>query len=336
MDPILNSLAGLINNNEDLEGMVRPMLGLLETITGLESTYLTTIDSAQGVQRILFSRNSSTLNIPEGLAVVWDDTLCKRSLEEGRTYTDNVAALWGDSDAARELGITTYLSQPVRVADGELYGTLCGASNTRVRVSPEAQRLMLMFSELIARQVERERLLDRLRRENQEFEKTALTDPLTGIPNRRGLLSALGKALSNAARAETALHLAFIDLDGFKAINDTLGHDAGDRFLMEIARVLQEGLRQGDYVARIGGDEFVVFGQPDAEDLEGSRQRFADRLAAITRGHFFIGTTTLDYAGPSIGVITASGAEHSAETALAAADAAMYRVKQARKRGDLH
>lgn len=230
MDPFLNKLVAAVTESEDLESLVRPLLGLLELVTGLESTYLTTIDLNRNVQRIVFSRNTQALNIPEGLEVPWGDTLCKRALDEGRPFVSDVAACWGDSDAARVLGITTYLSEPVHIAPDELYGTLCAASSERVDVTDDTRRLLQLFSQLIARQLERDRLLAQLKHENREYSQYAMSDPLTGIANRRALMDELARALANAARAGTAIHVAFIDLDGFKAINDQHGHDAGDRF----------------------------------------------------------------------------------------------------------
>lgn len=164
LDPILDRLAEALSDSDDLESLVRPLLELLEAVTGLESTYLTTIDTANNVQRILFARNTREMTIPEGLAVPWGDTLCKRALDEGRAYTDDVDNCWGDSNAARELGIKTYLSEPVRVAAGELYGTLCAASGSKVEVPPQKRRILVMFARMIARQIERERLLQNCRR----------------------------------------------------------------------------------------------------------------------------------------------------------------------------
>ncbi|MDP1534556.1 MAG: GAF domain-containing protein, partial [Rubrivivax sp.] len=214
MDPFLDKLVAAVSDSEDLESLVRPLLGLLESVTGLESTYLTTIDLERNVQRIVFARNTQALNIPEGLEVPWGDTLCKRALDEGRPYVDEVAGCWGDSDAARVLGITTYLSEPVHVAAGELYGTLCGASGARIQVTDDTRRLLQLFSQLIARQLERDRLLAQLKNENREYSRYALSDPLTGIPNRRALMSELARALANARRADATVHVAAGELYG--------------------------------------------------------------------------------------------------------------------------
>lgn len=330
MDAFLDKLVLAVSESENLEGLVRPLLELLESITGLESTYLTTIDLERNIQQIVFSRNTQTLNIPEGLEVPWGDTLCKRALDEGRPYVDDVPSRWGDSDAARQLGITTYLSEPVYVAAGELYGTLCGASGAHVQIPADTRRLLQMFSQLIARQLERERLLAQLKDENREFRRHALSDPLTGIPNRRALANELGRALANADRSGTVVHVAFIDLDQFKTINDQHGHDTGDRFLIAIAQALLAGVRNGDFVARYGGDEFVVFGLATSESHDASRVAIRNRLERLTTGRFSAGLHTLEYAGASVGVVTSRTGERDVEAVLARADTAMYEAKQPR------
>src|SRR4249919_3225449 len=108
MDELMVQLAEWVPAARTLEELARPLLEMLQAVTWLESTYLTTIDEVGGVQHVLFANNSSQMQIPEGLSVPWGDTLCKRALDEGRAYTDDVAECWRDSGAARELGIQTY------------------------------------------------------------------------------------------------------------------------------------------------------------------------------------------------------------------------------------
>lgn len=330
-DAVLDRIVDIVSESDDVEHLVRPLLEILESMTGLESTYLTSVDRERDIQKILFAHNTSSLEIPETMEMDWGDTLCRRSIEEGRGYSDDVAARWGDSGAARELGIATYMGVPVRVGEGELYGTLCGASRSKVPVARDGRRLLDLFAYVIARQIERERLLDRLQRENLEYQGFAYADPLTGIPNRRALLRELGRALSDSERSGATVHVAFIDLDGFKAINDHHGHDAGDRLLIAMARVLSAGLRDGDLVARYGGDEFVVFGTDYGADPAENRCLFQARLAGLTAGSFPLGSVTIEYPGASVGVICADHQSGTSEQAIAAADAAMYRVKQDRR-----
>jgi len=122
----------------------------------MESVYLTAIDETEGVQKIIYSRNSGALQMQEGLEVPWQDTLCRRALNEGRFFTDDVPACWGDSSAARALGIRSYLTLPVFVGDNELFGTLCAASSSTVELPDNAESILSLCVELIAKQVERE------------------------------------------------------------------------------------------------------------------------------------------------------------------------------------
>jgi diguanylate cyclase len=331
----IGKMAESLAHADTLEGLVRPLLELLETVTGLESTYLTTIDLEAGLQHVLYARNSRQLQIAEGLVVPWGDTLCRRALEERQPYADDVGARWGDSAAARELGIATYVSTPVRTGDGGLYGTLCAASDKRMPQAPAAAPVLEMFSRLIAQQIDRERMVHALRVANDTLTVTAHTDATTRLPNRRALMVEMRHRLAVVSDND-ALLVAFIDLDGFKAINDNHGHDAGDRFLIAIGKRLQGALRDGDFVARLGGDEFVVLSGTRRDVATEVSGAVAMRLQAATSGHYALDGLDLDYAGPSIGVVVAEKHEADIEAVLARADAAMYAVKRQRKGGRMH
>ncbi|HDC4325323.1 TPA: GAF domain-containing protein, partial [Aeromonas hydrophila] len=202
MDRILQALSLQVTGARDLESLTRPLLEMLETVTGLESTYLTEIDLGHDTQHIRFARNAADLQIPEGASVAWGDTLCRRALDEGRFYTDDVASCWGDSQAAQALGIRTYLSCPVRTPSGSLYGTLCAASANHKPLTAGSDHLIAFFARLIAEQVEREQLLQQLQQANHELSRQALSDPLTGLPNRRALMHELNRLFSLAERVE--------------------------------------------------------------------------------------------------------------------------------------
>lgn len=148
---------------KDLESVTRPLLEALSTITGFDSTYLTTVDLDDEVQRILYSRNAGDLDVPEGLEVAWSDTLCRRALEGGVPATAAVDELWGDSDAARTLGITSYASAPITLDDGTIFGTLCGASDRRLELDDRTVQLLEVFARLIADAVAKDRELSRAR-----------------------------------------------------------------------------------------------------------------------------------------------------------------------------
>lgn len=333
MDDLLERLSDTVTRARSVEELARPFLQILEELTGMESTYLTRIDLMQGVQQVLYARNSRELRIPEGLSVPWDDTLCRRALDSQRFFTPNVSDCWGDSQAAQALGIRSYLSTPVRLPDGTLYGTLCAASAQAVELDPVAMRMLPLFATLIAQQVEREALIEKLVELNRQLTLESTHDPLTGLPNRRHLTQELRRMLAIGQRQGFAVLVAFIDLDGFKAINDRHGHAAGDAFLQAVGARLQAAARSVDLPARLGGDEFVVIGPgpSDTREYQAAVAGLQERLGRALQGRYDLGAGAIDYAGPSIGVVAIAPGQQDAEEALEAADAVMYAVKRQRK-----
>ncbi len=480
-----------------LEDLVRPLLDIVARLTGMESTYLTRIDLEAGEQEILIALNKGELNLPEGLRVPWDDTLCKRALEDENFSTCDVAATWPESDAAAALGLTSYVSTPVRFSDGRLYGTLCGASRRSTTPSPEAIEMLGLLSAMIGRHAEAatraefaeqgltrmalvaevgqlcldandvkeavtrtaellnklpgwalvmaftqergryrpviesddllspltesiiesfgdrlwrrhdshnmpwltpsempttlrhqlvkadltndkgvvlltaatplsinagivlvptsthtlgirdqqmllscsnmlsmlsDRLdhLGRLEASNEELAHQAHRDVLTGLPNRRAVMDHLSGLLEGADTDKQQIMLAFIDLDGFKKINDQNGHDAGDRFLISFARRLQSSLRSDDWVARLGGDEFVVVSSTgtgrDSADIS---RHLTERIDRATAGKYDLGESIIEYGGASIGIVDWRG--ETVNELLRRADSAMYAVKRKRQ-----
>lgn len=334
MDTILQALSVQVTAARDLESLTRPLLEMLETVTGLESTYLTQIDLEQSAQHILYARNSAALQIPEGGSVDWSDTLCRRALDEGRLYAADVADRWGDSAAARAMGIRTYMSSPVRTSSGSLYGTLCGASAEHKPLVTGSEHLIAFFARLIAEHVEREQLLQQLQQANNELSRQALSDSLTGLPNRRALMLELHRLFSLLKRTGHPLLISFIDLDGFKAINDTHGHDAGDLLLQTMAQQLAGALRCGDLLARVGGDEFVAVGMgplSGEETVEAAVHCFQRRLFEQSQVQLPLASQVLNYPGASVGVVAVDPASISIDDALRQADACMYAVKRQRR-----
>lgn len=170
----------------------------------------------------------------------------------------------------------------------------------------------------------------RLQAERAELERAALvslahTDPLTGLPNRRGLQLALSAALPDC-RGSHALAVFLLDLDGFKPVNDRLGHDAGDALLVQVGQRLRQQLRKADTVARLGGDEFVVMAAGMAGEAEA--MTLGRKLLAAFDAPFDIGGQACRV-GLTIGFALAPHDGNSAEDLLKRADAAMYAGKQA-------
>jgi len=169
------------------------------------------------------------------------------------------------------------------------------------------------------------------------LEHSALHDPLTGLPNRALLMDRLEAALARAVQTGHEVAVLFCDLDGFKRVNDTAGHAAGDAVLVETTRRILSVLREHDTVARIGGDEFVVIvepwqregilGQVDARSLAVT---LAQRLAAELRQPIAVDGVE-HVVTASIGITYAGAAAAQGDEVLRDADAAMYRAKHAGK-----
>jgi diguanylate cyclase (GGDEF)-like protein/PAS domain S-box-containing protein len=161
-------------------------------------------------------------------------------------------------------------------------------------------------------------------RVNDEMQRRALHDELTGLPNRALLVDRLSQAVSRLARREGTVGLLFIDLDRFKRVNDTLGHQAGDELLVATAQRLLDAVRVGDTVARTGGDEFLVLTE-EITDPAGA-VTLAERVAAAIAEPVLVDGHGI-HVTASIGVAIAD-ASSDPEELIRDADLAMYRAKQ--------
>ena len=330
---LLVQISDTLMSAQTVEELTRPLLAMLELVTGLESTYLTRVDEDAGVQTVIYARNTRQMQIPEGIIVPWDDTLCKLALDEGRPFTEDVSACWGDSEAAQALGICTYLSTPLRLEDGSLFGTLCAASAERRPISSESQQILALFGQLIHQHIQREHMMERLKQVNRQLESFCFTDTLTGLPNRRFIFQELSRLFGLAQREGRKVLLAFIDLDGFKQINDTYGHETGDAFLIEVGKRLSAGMRSSDLFGRLGGDEFVLAGLAPALDADDGAPvaGMRKRISALIEGDYDLPACRFYYPGASLGIISADPQHLTTDQALQKADAAMYLEKRERK-----
>jgi diguanylate cyclase (GGDEF)-like protein len=165
----------------------------------------------------------------------------------------------------------------------------------------------------------------------QRAQELSVTDDLTRLSNSRYLNEVLRRETKRATRSKSPLSLVFLDLDGFKLVNDSHGHLAGSKTLVEAAAVIRGCARETDVVARFGGDEFsLILPDTGPEGALAVATRIRDRVRAAT----FLTTDGLAIKlTASIGVATLSNLAESAEELLRAADTAMYRVKAAGKNG---
>ncbi|WP_416760385.1 GGDEF domain-containing protein [Roseateles sp. So40a] len=161
----------------------------------------------------------------------------------------------------------------------------------------------------------------------QDAIRVSETDPLTQLPNRVVLWDRLAHDLDLARRHGTALAVLYLDIDGFKSVNDRLGHEAGDQLLRQVASLLRTTLRASDTVCRMGGDEFVIV----AEDVQRPRlTRFVDKIARAVGCPCLVGGEILV---PEVSIGASSFPEDGdqPEVLVRRADEDMYKVKRARK-----
>jgi diguanylate cyclase (GGDEF)-like protein len=171
------------------------------------------------------------------------------------------------------------------------------------------------------------RLLRKLTDTQTELARIAHHDALTGLPNRVLLADRLSLALAQARRKGMRLALLFLDLDGFKPINDSLGHDAGDEALRQVAQRLGSIVREADTLARIGGDEFVLLICDLDDGAEAAACTVATKCISAMAAPFPLSGENR-VLGVSIGVVLSQG-DDMPEALLLAADQAMYQAKDA-------
>lgn len=261
----------------------------------------------------------------------WSDSFCQYMVTGAtpQIAPDAMAVPeYAAAGVAKTLPIGAYVGVPIRGGDGQLFGTLCGldpqiAGPDLLAQAPGLQLLSTLLGQIL--QADRLRA-DGVQRE-AELQWRAFHDPLTGLPNRAMLLDRLQHALDLHRRDLRTLAVLLVDLDDFKAVNDTLGHAAGDDLLVRVGERLRGALRSGDTLARLGGDEFAVLLEDGGEPAT-----TADRVVACLAGPFRIGSTSI-HARASVGLaeLAADATVVTVDTMLARADLAMYTAKRAGK-----
>ena len=272
----------------------------------------TTLVAAIGAdERLLAERRRQPLSVGMGGRTVRERCLIVADVVSGGP-TDEAM-----SDFPAQ-GLTAAMTAPVH-EHGRVVGSLGVASRKPGReYGSREQQLLLSFAEHASLAMNHARALE-------EAVHEALHDSLTGLPNRSLFLDRMRHALARAERAETPIAVLFCDLDGFKTVNDSLGHRTGDRLLVQVAERLADCLRPSDTIARLGGDEFAVL----LEELRepGDAARAARRLLDSLERPFELRDREF-YISASIGI--AAGIDEP-ESLLRDADLAMYRAKSTGK-----
>ncbi|MBE9004223.1 EAL domain-containing protein [Fortiea sp. LEGE XX443] len=214
-------------------------------------------------------------------------------------------------------GIQSLLLVPLRL-DDKFWGCLGLADCSQERLwSRHEESTLLTMAASISGAWQRQQVQETIRHQ-------ALHDMLTGLPNRLLFNEILAKTLPNATRNSESLAVMFLDLDRFKVINDTLGHTLGDKLLQNVAQRLKQSLREGDTVARWGGDEFTIL-LPHVNYLDEVAQ-VAQRILQSLENIFCFDGHEL-YVSASLGIALFDEHSHDAETLIQHADAALYHAK---------
>lgn len=246
----------------------------------------------------------------------------------GRALTTKEPVRKGDArldpslfDAELSDEYSTMVSVPL-IANEELIGAVSIYSNETADYGEEHLRLLETIARIGAEAIDKSQ-------EHDEAKTYALTDPMTGLPNARSLQIQFEKEVARASRGGTSFQLLMLDLDGFKAVNDSFGHKVGDELLSGIGKVIREQLRDYDFLARYGGDEFVAL-VPDTslEDVSDLCRRIE---TGVSEFRLEVEESRFASVGVSIGSASYPGSGETFDQVVIAADKAMYRRKTRRR-----
>ena len=303
--------AQIIGNNSSAALMFRDGKAAEETLAGLAgspSVLAAGVFDASGAVLAQYRRNPSMPDLPvPGPALV----------DAGRDYG-------GDTiDVAHPVHINDQLLGMVMIRAGteHLYGRL--ATYAALTLGIALASLLLAYGLLAS-------MRRALRRAENELHLLAHVDPITQLPNRHEFNQRLNNALERAGRKGHRVALLLLDLDNFKVVNDTLGHDCGDALLKLVAARLADSIRPSDVICRMGGDEFVIILEPAPGllELDSVARKLIDALGtpfAIDRNELHVSTT--------IGISVFPDNAEDAPTLIRGADTAMYHAKSLGKNG---
>ncbi len=238
-----------------------------------------------------------------------------------------------DHPAHTDLGVVAYAGVPLRTAEGETLGAMCGIDVVPVQWTPTQIAALEDLAAAAMAEIELRVTVQALAQAHEKLREQVIRDPLTGLLNRRGFAENARRHLALAEREGHAFVIAALDMDGLKQINDTLGHDAGDEALLEFATTLARVCRTSDLVARVGGDEFLcLLAHSTAAEAESVFARLRCELQTINE----VPESEYQLAA-SIGLSEWSPSQRATlPTLMRQADELMYENKRARKAPTRH
>lgn len=254
------------------------------------------------------------------------NTPCEKVIHDGMClFVDGLLGHFPDSCIVRDLKAEGYVGTPVRSHDGTIIGVLSVLSRAPIKTMVRAKDVLAIMAARVSAEIEREKSEHQLRENEGHLEYLAYHDALTELPNRQLFRDRLQHAISMARMAKSQVAVLFLDLDRFKKINDSLGHEFGDQLLCEVAQRLTTCVRDMDTVARISGDEFgIVLDQISSVEnvilVAEEIRRALDKVIEVDDYKLFLTA--------SIGVSMYPQDGTTVVSLLKGADAAMHQAKQ--------
>jgi diguanylate cyclase (GGDEF)-like protein len=211
-----------------------------------------------------------------------------------------------------------YAGAPLINLQGYALGTIAVADTVPRRFTPQEGEILKDFSKLVVSTLEH-------RSKASQYQKLALTDQLTGLPNRSNFERTLDLQIAHSSRTGDPFSLFYMDLNQFKMVNDTYGHAAGDEVLARVAQAMLSQLRAGDMLARLGGDEFGMIVRGSAEETS---QPLMNRISEVVAKPIMLSNGKQVSIGISIGNVAYSELTGSLDKIMAQADKALYQNKR--------
>ncbi len=271
---------------------------------------------------IVLTAEDHGYQVKEGMVFRWSDSFCSRMVEGLGPCIAPQASLvpaYAEAPIGQQVNIGSYIGVPLKYSDGSLFGTLCAIDPLPKTSNLEfEQPLIELLAHLLSSLLNFELQALEAIRQVERVELEAMSDSLTGLYNRRGWDKLVTMEEERCSRYGHSACIFSIDLDNLKYVNDTYGHEAGDRLLIRASQALKNAVRESDIVARLGGDEFSIL----AIECDAEKAQIIDNRIRQMLNKFMIKA--------SVGVAIRKP-QYGLQKALQEADANMYQEKKSRK-----